>query len=158
MCDQYKTNYTEDEYGELYKDHIIDIYKLYVEMADRISQRRMSTNNFFVSVNTFLFVIISFFGERNNDILMILVVIGIIFSGAWYYLLKSYRCLNSGKFEVVQEIEKLLPLSPYKFEWEKLGNGKDKKLYWPLSHLEIILPILFGIIYFLVLVYKLAMM
>ena len=47
-------NYDEGTYGKEYRNHILEQYKLYVEMADKISQRRLETNNFFVSVNTLL--------------------------------------------------------------------------------------------------------
>lgn len=85
--------------------------------------------------------------------LLFVAIIGIVLSGAWYYFLKNYRLLNSGKFKVVYEIEKLLPICPYRLEWEKLGKGKEKASYWPLSYLEIILPILFGIIYVIMLIF-----
>lgn len=153
MDEQYKPNYTEEEYGMSYKEHILEMYKLYVEMADRVSQRRMSTNNFFVSANTLLFAAFTLLNKWDKNTLVLVAIIGIVLSGAWYYFLKSYRFLNSGKFKVVQELEKLLPVSPYAFEWEKLGKGKIKKLYWPLSHLETILPFLFGMVYLTMLVY-----
>lgn len=153
MSESYDTNYTEEEYGRTYKEHILEIYKIYVEMADRISQRRMNTNVFFVSANTFLFTVISLFSEWSNIILAFVIIIGIVLSIAWYYFLKSYRLLNSGKFKVVYEIEKKLPICPYKLEWENLGKGKERKLYWPLSYLEVVLPILFGIVYFIMLIY-----
>ena len=30
---------SEKDYGESYRDHTIEIYKMYVEMADKISER-----------------------------------------------------------------------------------------------------------------------
>ena len=38
---------------------LLEQYKLYVEMTDRISQRRMNANTFFISVNTLLLTIIT---------------------------------------------------------------------------------------------------
>ena len=35
------------EYGGKYSDHLLEQYKLYVEMADRISQRRDQSNRFY---------------------------------------------------------------------------------------------------------------
>ena len=37
-----------------YEEHLLDHYKLYVKMADNISQRRANVNTFFLSVNTLL--------------------------------------------------------------------------------------------------------
>ena len=42
----------KDDYGERYQDHVLEIYKLYVQSADNISARRQSANSFFLSVNT----------------------------------------------------------------------------------------------------------
>ncbi len=47
-------NFTEDIYGDLYKTHLLDQYKIYIEMMDRISQRRMSANKFFITTNSLI--------------------------------------------------------------------------------------------------------
>ncbi len=43
-----------NEYGINHRQHYIEQYKLYVETADRVSQRRTSANNYLLTVNTFL--------------------------------------------------------------------------------------------------------
>lgn len=135
------------QYGAEYQPHLLEQYKLYVEMADRVSQRRMDTNKFFIAVHTFVVTLISLFVGHNDTVLILASVMGVFFSGAWYFLLKSYRQLNSGKFKVIHEIEQQLPYASYDMEWEKLGRGKNKKLYWPLSHLEVALPVIFAGLY-----------
>ncbi len=55
--------------------------------------------------------------------------------------------LNSGKFKVIHEIEEQLPMALYKHEWEILGGGKDKTKYWPISHIEKIVPLVFVLAY-----------
>ena len=143
----------KEQYGAEYQTHLLEQYKLYVEMADRISQRRMDTNKFFISVHTFMITLISLFSRDNYTVLILASLMGILFSGAWFFLLKSYRQLNSGKFKVVHEMEAQLPCAPYDVEWDKLGRGKDRKLYWPLSHLEVVLPLIFAILYLVFLLY-----
>ena len=54
--------YMENE--ELYEHHILDQYKLYVEMADRISSRRNSANIFFLTLNSTILTIIGFLFEK----------------------------------------------------------------------------------------------
>jgi hypothetical protein len=45
-------------------------------------------------------------------------------------------------------LEERLPASPYwKGEWAALGNGQDKSKYWPMTHLEQWVPILFATTY-----------
>jgi len=43
----------------------------------------------------------------------------------------------------------------YKYEWDVLGRGLNRKLYLPLSHIEMFIPIIFGLIYlaFILVVY-----
>src|SRR3954447_24563600 len=50
--------------GEKYQAAILEQYKLYVEMADRISNRRGLTNTFFLTLNTAIFTIIGFFCSK----------------------------------------------------------------------------------------------
>ena len=67
---------------------------------------------------------------------------------AWFYLVRSYRQLNTAKYEVVGAFEERLPASPYwNAEWVALGEGKDGAKYRPLTHVEQWVPILFGSIY-----------
>lgn len=62
---------------------ILEQYKLYVHMADKISDRRMATNTFYVSVNTLLIAIHAFLQQSFNSIaLMMFAVVGIILSAS----------------------------------------------------------------------------
>lgn len=146
-------NYTKEEYGDEYRNHIIEQYKTYLEMTDRISQRRQSANSFFVTLNT---VLISVIGasmsnkvHMSNTLAVLIGVCGIITSYMWYRLIRSYKDLNSVKFTVIHKIEKNLPISLYDLEWELLGRGKDKNKYLPFTHIEILIPWVFMLLYFL---------
>jgi len=133
---------------------VFEQYKLYVEMADRISQRRMSANTFFISVNTLLFAATSFLNEATMQWKLVIGTLGLVLCFAWYFTLNSYRQLNSGKFKVIHEVEKLLPLNGYAYEWEVLGGGEKKSKYWPLSHVEKIVPAVFAVAYVVFIVYQ----
>jgi hypothetical protein len=61
----------------------------------------------------------------------------------WYNIILSYRNLNSAKWQVVQDIEKRLPISPYDAEWDAVQRGKNPKLYRPISHIESWVPWVF---------------
>ena len=126
---------------------IFEQYKLYVEMADKISERRANVNTFFLTVNSIILTVVGIKGFDIVKYSCLISIVGIILSYAWYYLLHSYNLLNSGKFVVIHEIEKLLPLNLYAYEWCILGEGKERTKYWPISHIEKILPILFGVLY-----------
>lgn len=141
------------QYGNDYNGHLLEQYKLYVEMADRVSQRRMDTNKFFISVQTLMIAFITLFNKDSYMVLIIAALIGFLLSCAWFFLLKNYRQLNSSKFKVIHELESQLPCAPYNKEWDHLGKGREKGIYWPLSHLEIALPVVFAIMYLIFIVY-----
>lgn len=132
------------ETKDKYQAHLLDQYKLYVEMADRISSRRQSANSYFLSINTALLGFIGYFGTREpTTYLWLVAAAGVALSYLWYRLIRSYRDLNSAKFLVIHEIEKRLPLSPYEAEWEAMGRGSDPKLYKPFTHIEAGVPWVF---------------
>ena len=57
-----------------YNDHVLDQYKLYVEMADRISSRRLTANSFFLSLNSILIAFLSyvnFVGQKEIELNLI---------------------------------------------------------------------------------------
>ncbi|MCK4735084.1 MAG: hypothetical protein KAT65_21710, partial [Methanophagales archaeon] len=56
---------SEREYGEAFKQHLLEQYKLYVEMADRISTRRAQTNRFYISLLSGLLALLSIVVGRN---------------------------------------------------------------------------------------------
>lgn len=141
------------KYGSEYDKHLFEQYKLYVEMADRISARRALANTFFIGVHTALitaFTVLLKEGILARSSMGYLPFIAVwVLCYVWWRIVKSYRQLNSGKFKVVHEIEDMLPLAPYAAEWAALGEGKDEKLYLPLTHVENWVPVTFGFLYLL---------
>ena len=138
-----------DTYGERYVDHIIEIYKLYVEMADRISSRRQTANSFFLTINSAIVALVGYVNLVSSQtsaaflFYALVAIAGMILSYLWYRLVLSYKQLNSGKFKVIHAIESMLPLRPYDAEWIALGEGKNPSLYKPFTHIEIFVPWVF---------------
>jgi hypothetical protein len=146
--------YQEDR--KLYQEHILEQYKIYVEMADRISARRHLANVFFLTLNTSIFVAIGFILEKLDQPIIparayyvIPLMAFMVLTYTWWRLIKSYRQLNTGKYKVVGYLEKRLPSSPYwSAEWKELGEGKDPSKYTPLTQVEEVVPFIFGLLYF----------
>src|SRR4051794_1229045 len=126
-------------------------YKVYVEMADRASNRRGLANTFFLTLNTAIFTVIGVAAARPPDIspwlLALPLVVALGECGAWWWLVRSYRQLNTAKFQVIAVLEERLPASPYRAEWVALGEGEDWRRYLPLTHLEQWIPVLFALVY-----------
>jgi hypothetical protein len=131
--------------NEKWHAHLLDQYKLYVEMADRISNRRATANQYFLSVNSAILAFVGFMTtvKDGSAYLWTLAVAGLALGGLWQLLIQNYSRLNAAKWQVVQKIEKRLPISPYDAEWEAMGRGKDPDRYRPISHLERLVPWVF---------------
>lgn len=148
---------SEKEYGNDYKSHFLEQYKIYLESIEKTSDRRQSANNYFLTANTVLVSILalSFQTDFLKNIFwfkLFVAIIGILFCIIFWFLIRAYKQLNTGKFNVLHKIESKLPLSLYDYEWEVLGEGKDKNKYYPFSHIELLIPWIFGIVYFVLLI------
>jgi len=144
----------EKDYGRDYKKHLLEQYKLYVEMADRISSRRSKANTFFLSVNTLLVTAIGILSklELEFEALNLWWVLttsfaGILFCWAWLSIISSYKQLNTGKFKVINTIEQKLPLAMYKAEWSYLKPERGISRYKQLTVVETLVPKIFGGVY-----------
>ena len=149
---------------ELYQNHILEQYKMYVEMADRISVRRNTANAFFLSINSTILGSVAFLFDKIQLVeprwVILFPILGtLLLCLVWWWLLLSYRNLNSAKYKVIGQLETKLPSSPYwSAEWFELGEGKDIKKYLPLTALEKWIPIVFGITYIMIAIYVICLM
>ncbi len=153
LADRLWNKDVRDEYDDKgkYKDHVLEQYKLYVEMADRISARRSTANTFFLTLNTLVLGALSACAEKFSRLSVIMLCIAaIVLCYVWKRLINSYRQLNTAKYAVIGEFEKNLPASPYwSAEWNALGEGKDPKKYKQLTAVEKWVPIIFICLYLL---------
>ena len=68
----------------------IEQYKLYVELMDKISERRVAANNYFVGLNTLVLTVIGLDKFDFSKYWLLITVLGIVISLTWDYMLKSY--------------------------------------------------------------------
>jgi len=150
----------KNKYGEKFNEHLLEQYKLYVEMADRISERRMQTNKFYISLLSGLLALLSILvsvGKLNQTLIFVIIsLLGIVLCILWHINIRSYRQLNSGKFKVIHEMEQFLPFPCYDREWEVLGEGKEKTKYLQLTRVEKYIPVILAIPYIFLFLYTLA--
>lgn len=137
---------------------VMEIYKLAVEMADRISARRAIANAFFLTVNTTLVAVVGLRSETSSSALLpvSVCVAGIAVAACWWFLLRNYRHLNEAKFVVINKIEaEHLPVKLFLDEWAVLSGGettptrlaKIRAGLRQLGNVERVVPIVFGILY-----------
>jgi hypothetical protein len=142
----------QSEYGPAYRDHVVQIYKTYVEVADRISVRRETTNSFFLTLNTGLLGILGFLLQGANSPLGRTAMVPVAFAGVviallWYRMLRSYLQINSAKYRIIHELERSLPVRPYDAEWEVMGGGEDPSRYLPLTKVQEWVPMILAILH-----------
>ena len=146
-----------ENYGDKYIEHLLDQYKIYINATEKISDRRQKTNEFFLALNSALLALLGFITSKTNQVELNSILIASSISGItmcylWYRIIYSYKALNDAKFRVVHAIEARLPLALYDTEWEMLGRGENKKLYWPFSHIELRVPFIFIFLYLFMIV------
>lgn len=138
------------DYGDNYKDHLLEQYKLYVDSAEKVSDRRQAVINFFVTINTALISLLGIAVQIDlieKPVVITISTLGVLNCVIFWFLIRSHKQLNSGKFKVIHEIEKELPYALFDREWEILKEGRCRKTYWPFSHIELWIPCVFGLFY-----------
>ncbi len=137
---------------------ILELYKLHVEMIDRVSQKRISQNQFYVTVLTgilggFALVIDRKMIENSNYIYATTGFIGLTICLLWFVNVRSYKKLNSAKFKVLAEIENKLEFQFYEKEWQII---KKDKSYLKFSTIEQLTPFIFSVPFFVMFVYAIS--
>lgn len=125
---------------ETEKPTLLEIYKTYVQTAENISEKRLKVNSFYLTFCSTLITILLALTKLTivSDFIIFIDLLGVILCIIWSVNIKSYKLLNSAKYEVIKNLEKRLslPVSCFSEEWEIL---KDKK-YRRLSDMERYIP------------------
>lgn len=128
------------------RQELLEIYKLHAELADRVSQRREGANRLYVSLLIGLALFVAALlrfgtdGISADTVLFWAGVLGAVLATSWYIVIRSYRQLNTGKFNALQDLESRLAYPFFTKEWELLGEGKKRSRYWRLTVVETALP------------------
>ena len=130
---------------------LFDLYKIAVEMADRVSARRATANTFFLALHAAVVTVVAALYPASSSLpldrsgLRLLTAAGAALSVAWLLALNRYRDLNTAKYRVITDLEKQLPSAIYTDEWRLM---KKKKIgFTELGQVERLVPIVFTVIY-----------
>lgn len=143
-----------------HKDLLLNQYKMYVEMHDRISARRNQVNSFFISLLSGLLAIFSIAsnqGQTLNFPLIELVVgfLGSILCILWNFNIRAYRRLVERKIQVILEMEEFLPFYCYNKESHLREQDLTEKTYLRPTSIEQFVSVIFGIVYIVLMFYSL---
>ena len=133
---------------------VLDLYKLGAELADRVSARRATANSFFLTVQTTLIAVVGLLApnltKQSAWTGAIATAAGVLLSVTWWLSLRSYRELNSAKFDVLHAIETSLPVRLFKDEWDALQarpSSWRKPRYSELGKIERRVPWVFALLW-----------
>ncbi|PZV06954.1 MAG: hypothetical protein DCF22_22865 [Leptolyngbya sp.] len=152
---------SRENYGDEFKIHILEQYKLYVEMADRVSSRRVQMASFYTSILSALLALLSITSNKDlfqgpqSFVLLTIAMLGLCLCFVWAANINSYKQLNSLKFKVIHEMETYLPFPCYDREWEILKEDKNRRRYLRLSAVEQYVPFILSVPYSCLLIYSL---
>jgi hypothetical protein len=146
-------NWGESELPADKRQTAFEQYKLFLDLTDRLSQRRQTASSFFVTVTTAVAGILGY--ARSDRTYIIVSVTGLILCALWWRIIRSYRDLTRARFEIIYAMETLLPLKPYTAEWDFVGRGVNSKFYRPVSGIEAYVPLLFFVLFACVLLWTL---
>ena len=127
----------EKTYGDKFKAHLLEQYKLCVEMADKNSERRTASNTFYLTLTSALIAIIGVLSQVNPPVgnlyfwwVALVSLSGVVFCVLWHTSIRCYRTLSDAKFKIINEIEEKLPVAAFAKEWCYL-NPAGKKTKYP---------------------------
>jgi hypothetical protein len=142
-------------------DVLMEQYKLYVEMADKLSSRKDEANKFYVSLLTGVLALLSIVFSRGSFeiftavIILSIGILGLTVCGMWRINIHTYRRLNKVKFQIINEMEQSLPFACYKREWEVMKQDAGGKKYLTPTRVELDIPVLVSIPYLFLSIYAL---
>lgn len=154
----------EKDYGDKYKSHLLEQYKLCVSMADKNSSRRTAANNFYLSLNTLLIMVIGILSRLGTSFaafypwwIIIASFAGMLFCWIWRVNIRCYKELSEAKFKVINTIEQKLPVAAFEAEWECLNKENKTSKYPRLTRVERWIPLIFAALYFVLIIIALIL-
>jgi hypothetical protein len=156
QCLKYLTKKFEDS-----RQLRIEQYKIMVSSTEKVSEQRLTVNNLFFTVTSSVLSVAFILGKtldfRISGILgmITLTALGLTITFFWEKLVKSYGKLNTGKFKLIDRIEKDLRTNMFEEEWKILTH--DIK-YEPNTKTECKVIIAFRIFIFIALIIEILLL
>ncbi|OPY37887.1 MAG: hypothetical protein A4E35_00942 [Methanoregula sp. PtaU1.Bin051] len=121
-------------------------YELMVNSSLQLTNWRQGANNFFLAVNAALLTIATYLYSLSPLTGIVIGVIGIAIAVLWHSTIIYFKALNKAKFNVIEEMEKQLPIPMFHLEYSHFKKENTKIA----TEIECGIPWLFGIAYVLV--------
>lgn len=117
-------------------------YKIFIESAEKNSEKRISQNNIYLSINL---AFLSYILTQNFDVVLKVLanVLGLLICILWFFTIGNYSKRNKVKFEIINA-------SPFGSLYKE--ESKRISVLTSLSSMEQLTAILFGILYIALLI------
>ena len=131
-------------------------YKLFSETTHRLSERRQTATQTYLSVNTVIFTVLAFLakdaGFRSWGLVGVslpLFLVGIIACSVWLRILTNFERIIGWHYEQLRAMEQGLPGAHqvYTREWQTFYAPQSGKVRTVFSNLEASLPRMFIALY-----------
>lgn len=102
---------------------LVDQYKIMVSSTEKVTDQRLKVNNLFFTITSSVLSISVVVGKTLSFSLVAIIgmllfaVLAFLVTYFWEKLIKSYGKLNTGKFQIIDEIEKKLRTNMFEREW-----------------------------------------
>lgn len=142
------------------EDIALEEYKLFVETTTQVSNQRLRTNSFFLSIITALITAFGFLVKNPPETiqyeitLAIIAIFGVLLNIIWILNIRSYKRLNAAKFASLNKIEKQLPFKPFHNEWKELQKTQGFEKYFTLTRVESFLPLVLMLLFIVLLLFS----
>lgn len=132
-------------------DSVLELYKIMVDSAHKVTEWRQKSNEFFLAINSALIAIATYlFNVYQTPTAPGIAVFGILLAVIWYESIKSYSKLNGAKWKVVSEIEQKefkYPIFQMERKYYKEANRRGN------ASVEKMVPLLFIAMYVIILLF-----
>lgn len=111
------------------KEIEMEQYKMFIESAEKNSDRRINQNNIYLTLNlAFISYIFTQELDLKHNILML--IVGLIICTIWFFTINNYAKRNKVKFDIINESDygKL-----YREEWKRVSILTSLTTYEKIS-------------------------
>jgi hypothetical protein len=104
----------------------VEQYKMMVRATENVTDQRMKVNNLFFTITSSILSVAFVLGKTYNFTLIsviamfVLTLLALLTARSWETLVQSYGKLNTGKFKIINRLEKDLNTNMFEEEWQIL--------------------------------------
>lgn len=103
---------------EVMQNQVLELYKLYVGTAEKVTENRLKSNVFFISLNGLVLSIYETYAITH------LLIVGVFLNLLWRDWIVSSKKLNFAKFKVIFNMEEKLPIKCFTLEEQFYNDGR----------------------------------